>query len=304
MNKYLRAIGFSKSPKRSEICTLIEHGIVHPSHRAYTTNENEDDALLAQFEIEFGRNFGLAVCGQFDENDQFFPDYVYPYLNSEEISTSEELSVESRVDNDSFAGVCDDLRVGVTLIFRVRNAIEYRKNVHTSFEPLAGASVSLTALSLEGTVLLPIYKSEADLRKKAASEEQRIKWINAAKNGDDSASRNLTMQDMDVYASVLSHLQYEDVYSIVDSYLMPYGAECELYSILGEIRKVDRRKNRQTDENVVVLTVDCNGLQMDIAINEKDLYGEPEAGRRFRGVIWLQGRIQFQQPQGGSSCVG
>ena len=85
--------------------------------------------------------------------------------------------------------------------------------------------------------------------------------------------------------------------SLVDSYLMPYGAECELYSILGEIRKVDWRKNLQTGEDVAVLTVDCNGLRLDIAINGKDLYGEPEVGRRFRGVIWLQGRIQFRQPQ-------
>ena len=294
VNKYMRAIGFSKPPKRDEISRLIERGISNPSHRAYTTDDHDENALLAQFEIELGEDFGLAVCGQFDEGDQFYTEYLYPYVNSGQISTAEELSVESRVDNDSFAGICDDLRVGVTLIFRVRNAIEYRKNVHTSFEPLKGAAVSLTALSLEGTILLPIYKTDADLRRKADYEEQRIQWMNAAKNGDDLAAKKLTMQEVDLYANAVSHLQYEDVYSIVDHYLMPYGAECELYTILGEISKVNLRENRETQEKVYVLTVNCNGLCMDIAINQKDLYGEPAVGRRFRGVIWLQGKIEFQ----------
>ncbi|MGX8715043.1 MAG: DUF3881 family protein, partial [Lachnospiraceae bacterium] len=27
--------------------------------------------------------------------------------------------------------------------------------------------------------------------------------------------------------------------------------------------------------------------------NEKDLYGEPQVGRRFRGIVWMQGEIHF-----------
>ena len=32
---------------------------------------------------------------------------------------------------------------------------------------------------------------------------------------------------------------------------------------------------------------------MDVCINEKDLLGEPKEGRRFKGVIWLQGRLNY-----------
>jgi len=32
-------------------------------------------------------------------------------------------------------------------------------------------------------------------------------------------------------------------------------------------------------------------MMLDLAINDKDLTGEPEAGRRFKGSIWLQGRL-------------
>lgn len=293
MNKYMRAIGFSGPKSQREIRSMIEQEIEHPSYRAYTTDDEDENSLLAQFEMKLGEQFGIAVCGRFGEDDHFFPDYIYPYLDTENISTTEEITVESRVDNDSFAGICDDFRVGVTLIFRLRNAIEYRKNVHVSFDPLAGARVSLTALSLEGTVLLPVYKTKEDRRNHAEEENERIRKVRAAKNGDEAAARDLTMRDMDLYAGVMSHMEYEDVYSVVDSYLMPYGAECELYTILGEIRNVRKQENRRTQEKLILLTVDCNGLLIDVILNEKDLYGEPEIGRRFRGVIWLQGKICF-----------
>ena len=293
MHRYLRAIGFTEPPKRKDIYNLIQEGIDRTRNRAYTTNDDDEDSLLAQFEIELGRNYGICVCGQSDEGDEFFPDYYYPYLSSDAVSTLEEPSVERRVDNDSFAGVCDDWKVGVTLIFRLRNAIEYIKNTHTSFAPLEHTSVSLTALSLEGTVMLPIYKSESDLQKKKNTELKRRRLMNAARSGDENAMKDLTIADMETYANILSHIQYEDVYSLVESYFMPYGAECELYSVMGEIKACVITRNHVTFEEVYVMTVDCNGLQFDVAINRNDLYGEPAVGRRFKGIIWLQGRINF-----------
>lgn len=293
LNKYLRAIGFTDLPKRKQIMDLIRNGVQEPVYRAYTTDDDDDDSLLAEFEIETGNGFGIAVCGQFNENDEFFPDYYYPYLDSDVVSTSEELSVESRVDNYTFAGVCDDMRVGVTLIFRLRNNVEYLKNTHTSFLPLDHTSASLTALSLEGTVMLPIYKTPDDLQQKKNTEIKRRRLMNAAKGGDEDAMKDLTVSDMDLYANLLAHIQYEDIYSLVESYFMPYGAECDLYSVMGDITAVEPRLNRITGEVVEVLSLDCNGLPVDVAINRKDLYGDPQPGRRFKGVIWLQGKIIF-----------
>ena len=293
MHQYLRAIGFTNPPKRKELYNIIQEGVDRTGNRSYTTNDDDEDSLLAQFDIELGKNYGISVCGQFDEGDEFFPDYYYPYLTSDTVSTLEEPTVERRVDNTSFAGVCDDMKVGVTLIFRLHNAIEYIKNTHTSFAPLQGASITLTALSLEGTVMLPIYKSESDLQKKKNTEIKRRRLMNAARSGDEEAMKDLTIADMDTYANILSHIQYEDVYSLVESYFMPYGAECELYSVMGEILACVLTRNHVTLEEVYVMTIDCNGLQFDVAINRKDLYGEPAAGRRFKGVIWLQGKINF-----------
>jgi hypothetical protein len=76
---------------------------------------------------------------------------------------------------------------------------------------------------------------------------------------------------------------------------MPYGVECDQYSILGEINEVYIDNNRITGEEIVFLTVECNELIFEIAINRADLYGEPAVGRRFKGVVWLQGRIAYPE---------
>ena len=48
-----------------------------------------------------------------------------------------------------------------------------------------------------------------------------------------------------------------------------------------------------TNEEVYELRIACNDLEIDVCINTSDLMGEPEVGRRFKGVIWLQGSIHF-----------
>ena len=41
------------------------------------------------------------------------------------------------------------------------------------------------------------------------------------------------------------------------------------------------------------MTIESNNLIYDICINYKDLLGEPEVGRRFKGNIWLQGHVNY-----------
>jgi hypothetical protein len=87
----------------------------------------------------------------------------------------------------------------------------------------------------------------------------------------------------------------EDVFSIVTSHFMPWGVECDHYNIMGDILNVDLQENSYTKEKIYVLTVETNGIILDICINEQDLLGEPLPGRRFRGIIWLQGLVHFDE---------
>ena len=106
---------------------------------------------------------------------------------------------------------------------------------------------------------------------------------------------SLTLEDIDTYTSVAKKLMTQDVYTLVDSYFMPYGVECDHYSVLGEIVACKKVKNSLTEEEIYLLTICSNELTFDVAINIIDLFGEPQVGRRFKGTIWLQGRVNFPE---------
>ena len=85
------------------------------------------------------------------------------------------------------------------------------------------------------------------------------------------------------------------VFSLVDTYFMPYGVECDHYSVLGEIVEMEMTTNQITGEKIYILKICSNELTFDVSINIIDIYGEPQIGRRFKGVIWLQGNINFPE---------
>ena len=125
------------------------------------------------------------------------------------------------------------------------------------------------------------------------SRVERIRLMQKARGGDEDAIEELTMKDMDLFSEVSRRIAKEDLYSIVDTSLMPYGVECDQYNIIGEIVKVRRILNNISKEEVYVLTLFVNDLTFDVAINIMDLLGEPKPGRRFKGIVWLQGRINY-----------
>ena len=43
------------------------------------------------------------------------------------------------------------------------------------------------------------------------------------------------MEDMDTYSMISRRIVREDIFTIVDSYFMPYGMECDQYNVMGEI---------------------------------------------------------------------
>jgi hypothetical protein len=143
--------------------------------------------------------------------------------------------------------------------------------------------------------MMPIIKNEYDKQKIRKASKERNRLIAQARLGDEDAIESLTLDDMDTYSLISKKIQSADVYSLVDTYFMPYGVECDQYSILGEINEVYIDNNRITGEEIVFLTVECNELIFEIAINRADLYGEPAVGRRFKGVVWLQGRIAYPE---------
>ena len=287
----MRAIGFSKLSDRKELQKLITDVIIEGTERSYTSNGKE--TLLAEFCKDFGTSIGIAVCGEFDNEDKFTYDYYFPYLRGMNISSEEDVSLERHAAQESYAGVCDDVRMGVSIIFYLQNMIPYVKAKNSGTLPIRGTTLTLSALSLKGTIMMAINKSEKDLMKNKQVSMNRSQLLNAARKGDENAIESLTLDDMDTYTAISKRIQKEDVFSLVDTYFMPYGVECDQYSILGEILDCSLIKNGLTEEDVYLMTINCNDMIFDLCINKEDVYGEPGVGRRFKGTIWMQGYINF-----------
>ena len=293
MHKYLRAVGFSDPMNALDRLNLIDDIKSKFSSRSQAAWPESESEMLTEYRMELAGGCGLFMAGAFDEENDFLSSEVEPYLIPESVTTMEEVFVEERIDNRSFAGVCDDMRIGTTLIFRLLNSVEYLRFIRYEELPYPGTCVCLSALSVEGTVVLPLKKTPYESQLLNSRAARRKKLLEQARDGDEQAMQTITMEDMDTYSDLLSKIDETDILTLVDSFFMPTGAECEVYYIMGEILSCRRVRNPYTLDRIHVLTVRTSGIEFPIAINEKDLYGNPEPGRRFKGVIWLQGIIQF-----------
>lgn len=161
------------------------------------------------------------------------------------------------------------MRLGITMIFYLTHAAEYLEmKQKNALQPLP-LPLSVSGLAAEGTILLPIQKDPEQVEKERRSTQQKNSLISAARNGDEDAMESLTMDDIDTYAMISQRLTKEDVFSIVDSFFMPSGLECDQYSVMGEITEMNTTKNAVTGERVYELGLVCNDVPIDICINEK-----------------------------------
>ena len=291
MHKFLRAVGLSdiKKEELEKICKDIEE-----KPDTIKVAEDSEGNEFAELCHQFGDFFGLTLRGTYREDDTFEMDYYYPYFFGTMLSTREQAEVEKHAEKESYAGICDEVRIGVTLIFYLQNVVDYLAVSKSKGYMNLADGVILAALSTEGKILFPINKAEKKVPHAPKEGTDRNHLIAAARDGDEDAIENLTLEDIDTYSLLSKRITHEDVLSIVDTYFMPYGIESDQYSVLGEIMDVTLLQNRFTEENVYSMEIMCNDILFSVCINQKDLLGEPEVGRRFKGNIWMQGSVKYR----------
>ena len=99
-----------------------------PDDQTIVTDEHGNE--FACFSKNFGTDIGITVCGNFINDKEFRMEYYYPYLHGSQITTNEMIEIERHAGRESFAGICDELKLGVTLIFYIEN-IYYSCKIHT-----------------------------------------------------------------------------------------------------------------------------------------------------------------------------
>jgi hypothetical protein len=293
VHKYLSAIGFKHIESKQQLNKLLE--FTETSFQVEKTVKIKDDVEVSERIKHFTKDMGLMVCGTYDQNDKYEREHYIPFFLGKGEKKFDEIAVERHIAKNSYAGACEYPGIGITLIYYLQNAVEYLSELKFHQFNLATVSLTLSGLASEGKILLPVIQEKKSFVEKEESIRRQSKLIKEARSGDESAIESLTMQEMDTYSMISKRIENEDVLSIVSTYFMPCGLECDQYSILGEILKYEKRENSLTKEKVYVMTLDCNGLEFDVCINTEDLMGEPEIGRRLKASIWLQGRMNFEE---------
>jgi hypothetical protein len=273
-----------------ELFPYLQMTIQSPDIR--NSYEKPDGEVFVELKKEFGYRIGLAVCGSYLEDDTFHMEYFYPYFRGTHESTHEEIEVERHADKNSYAGICEDMRLGITLIYYLQNISEFFKETKGKLVSQTGTSV-LSGLSTEGMIILPVEQLSDSRQNHIRQLHKRSSLISAAREGDEEAIESLTMEDMDLYTMLSRRVNEEDILTIIDTSLMPYGVESDQYAVIGEIFDISHAKNMISGENIIILSVNSKDIIYDICINEKDLVGEPQIGRRFKGKVWMQGIVRY-----------
>ncbi len=288
MHKYLKAVGFSNI-KKKDLKIVIDEIIENPDFIKVT--KDSEGYEFVEITKMYANNTGITVRGSYDENDIFSMDYYFPFSYSDELSTNEQIDIEKHAEKESYAGVCDEMRLGVTLIFYLQNVAdflsEHRYNTHV--KSLRGAYLS--ALSVDGTILLPLQEQVFQKQTVNKKYEKRSQLIAEAREGREEAIDYLTLQDMDTYNSLSKRIKKEDIFSIVRTTFMPYGIESDQYCVIGEILALEEVINNLTGEHLYSMMLECNDITFKVTINKKDLIGEPAVGRRYKGIVWIQGTV-------------
>lgn len=291
MHHYLKAIGFGKVFSKKELHYILKRVEEQFTHHELVYMEEEID--FCEYQKEFAPGIGISICGDMDINENFEKGYYFPFFFGTGITSYAEVLIERKIDREAYFGICEDIKIGISLVFYLQNTLEYLKERQMNAGKVNYKSVTLSGLCDSGTVLLPVKKDKIQEKKRQEETHNRMMLLTAAKNGDSAAMESLTLDDIDTYSKVSRRLITEDVFSIVDTYMMPYGVECDRYSILGEILALNTVINEYSNEQIYIMKLEVNELTFDVCVPVREVTGEPKVGRRFKADMWLQGRINF-----------
>lgn len=327
MHKYLRAVGFSEFAKKSQVDEFFNENLKDTN--LVSTYLTDDMRLCGQYNVPVCPGAGISVVGEQEKNQLALIDFYFPFLKGYDYTLIQECTIERHSDKDSYAGIIDDYRMGIALIFYLTNGNIYNSLLKThKLNDIKIDKIYLSALSVSGRIILPVAKGKEPVNEYADRSK-----LNYNYNEDDALEDEEEIDEESVVDSDAmpmntrlvdelgdfsdgigtkaisigigiklpknpigeqeARLKNEDLYSIVETSLIPYGIECDKYQIVAEILSVTNKTNTFTGETLIEMRVDTMGLQFNLMINEKDLDGEPLPGRRFRGVIWLLGEVEF-----------
>ncbi len=149
MHKYLKALGFDNIQTRSDLKKLLEEVEEQCTHQTIVSYKPGED--FCELKKEYGQSMGIALCGGLDEREYFDPSYYFPYFEGSGISTYAEIAVERKIEKEQYLGMCEDSKIGISLIFTVQNGIEYMRDVRPDSRQIRRRQLLYPGCALSGT---------------------------------------------------------------------------------------------------------------------------------------------------------
>ena len=288
MNDFYDAVGFSNIKNRKQLDAILD-SVINEYDVKYNRKSNDENIKQERIKY-FGDNIGVRVCGEVYEDGEFRGEYAYPFIKGSVLSINRDADIEIKKDTGAMVGISEDSRIGATLIYQFQEAYDETLKRVVDKNSFSNARIYLTGLSNAGMIILPIA-NKGEVENNILKNKQRVELREEAIEGDEEALRSLALADYDTINMVGRRIQNEDVLSIFSTTFLTFGIESDHYMVIGEIEEFEFINNTLTEEEICIMKVLCNGMQMTIGINRSDLIGEPQIGRRFKGLIWLQGAI-------------
>ena len=191
MHKYLNAIGFHDiASEREWYQILLESEKKFSGYDRIALDEHTD---LCELRREYGNGIGISSCGFIDENDEEFRRECYfPYFSGSGVSSYADIAVEQKASSPTYIGVCEDVKLGCSIIFHIQNGMEYIKEATLGGLNKSSISITFSGLALSGKILLPVTKDAGAADKRAKDLRNRMMLMSAAKEGNPDAIESLT----------------------------------------------------------------------------------------------------------------
>ena len=277
MHTYFSCAGFSKYKIRTEVKNILDR-LQEDNVQSINIGRNEKNELIWEIYAKVSESIRICIDGYIDEKKgDLVSERYFPCLFASDISSMAESTVYRLVDYEYYSVILDDSRLGISIIYRMINNLEY---------------ISRKNKKLSTKVVVNYISAWAEFEK--IESMNRFMRIDAAKNGDESAMEVLSEEDMMLYEMASKRLEHEDIYSIIETCIIPHGVECEIYSIVGDVVNFRIEENIYTKEEIYIFTVNCKDIVFDMALPKEKLEGEPKIGRRIKADIWMQGIAAFE----------
>ncbi|MQN02008.1 MAG: DUF3881 family protein [bacterium LCO1.1] len=254
----------------------------------------DDEGKSPEKKIEITRyikdNLAIRERGFIYKDGTFVRQNVFPIVDTDRKAAIDNVDlIELKNRRGSLVKV-ESWKLGCILFSYVQNLYEVTDGVNLTEEArMLFNGITLTGLSNSGVVILPKGDDKDKELEKIEGKRQRIR--NELSAGKEEAYEELTLTEMEIYSKIENRVKNKGVYGVVQDTFMPKSVEEDVYFVIGTIEDFRKTSIDFNGQLVYQLDLNCCGFDFVVAINSRDLFGEPKVGRRFKGKVWMQSKI-------------